>query len=108
MTFITRPLKGINPEANSAAAYRTVWRWHFYAGLFCLPFVAVLALTGSVYLFKPQIDAYLDRGFDHLALSSAPQPLDDQAEAARKENPGTRLVAIELAAIRRMLRACIS
>ena len=27
--------------------YRAVWRWHFYAGLFCVPFVIVLALTGS-------------------------------------------------------------
>lgn len=35
---------------------RTLWRWHFFAGLFCLPFVAFLSLTGTVYLFKPQID----------------------------------------------------
>ena len=34
--------------------YRTVWRWHMLAGLFCLPFVAFLALTGTIYLFKPQ------------------------------------------------------
>lgn len=32
--------------------YRTVWRWHFYAGLFCIPFVIWLSITGSIYLFK--------------------------------------------------------
>ncbi len=32
--------------------YRTVWRWHFYAGLFCIPFVLWLATIGSIYLFK--------------------------------------------------------
>ena len=26
------------------ATYRTIWRWHFYAGLFVLPFVLLLLL----------------------------------------------------------------
>jgi len=32
--------------------YRAVWRWHFYAGLFVLPFIAWLALTGATYLYQ--------------------------------------------------------
>jgi uncharacterized iron-regulated membrane protein len=36
--------------------YRAVWRWHFYAGLFVLPFLAWLAVTGGLYLFKPEIE----------------------------------------------------
>lgn len=36
--------------------YRAVWRWHFYAGLFCVPFVLWLSVTGALYLFKPQIE----------------------------------------------------
>jgi uncharacterized iron-regulated membrane protein len=49
--------------------YRAVWRWHFYAGIFCIPFVVWLACTGSIYLFKPQIERWLDRPYDHLHLS---------------------------------------
>ena len=49
--------------------YRAVWRWHFYAGVFCIPFVIWLACTGSIYLFKPQIERWLDRPYDHLHLS---------------------------------------
>ena len=48
--------------------YRALWRWHFHAGLFCIPFVVVLALTGSIYLFKPQIDAFADRAVDSLPV----------------------------------------
>ena len=50
---------------DAATAYRTIWRWHFYAGLLCLPLVLWLAVTGPIYLFKPQVDAWLDhfRGF---------------------------------------------
>ncbi|MGD9544270.1 MAG: PepSY domain-containing protein, partial [Methylocystis sp.] len=56
-------------KLDSAALYRMIWRWHFYAGLFCLPFVTVLALSGAVYLFKPQIDAFFDRPYTHMSLA---------------------------------------
>ncbi len=36
--------------------YRAVWRWHFYAGLLVLPFLAWLAVTGSLYLYKGEIE----------------------------------------------------
>ena len=36
--------------------YRAVWRWHFYAGLIVLPFLVLLAVTGSLYLFKDEIN----------------------------------------------------
>ena len=95
MSLLTRPIAGLS-AGRLGAAYRLVWRWHFYAGLFCLPFIVVLSLSGAVYLFKPQIDAFLDRGFDHLSLTSAPRSLDDQVEAALAANSGARLKALQL------------
>jgi len=41
--------------------YRTLWRWHFYAGLFVMPFLLVLAITGTLYCFQPQIEPLLYR-----------------------------------------------
>ena len=35
---------------------RAIWRWHFYAGLLCVPFMILLAVTGSLYLFKDEIN----------------------------------------------------
>ena len=46
-------------EKNGRDFYALAWRWHFYAGLFVAPFMILLALTGIVYLFKPQLDALL-------------------------------------------------
>lgn len=83
-------------STRNAAAYRRIWRWHFYAGLFCLPFVAILSLSGAVYLFKPQIDAYLDRPYDQLNLSGEPKRLDEQVAAALNAFPEARLIALEL------------
>jgi len=49
-------------SANTGPAYsgyRTLWRWHFYAGLFVMPFLLVLAITGTLYCFQPQIEPLL-------------------------------------------------
>lgn len=46
-------------RGSSEAVYRAVWRWHFYAGLLCLPFLITLSATGSLYLFKDEINGSL-------------------------------------------------
>jgi len=76
--------------------YRTLWRWHFYAGLFCVPFIIILALSGSLYLFKPQVEAWLDRPYDHLAFAGAPASADDQIKAALAAVPGGTLKSYEV------------
>ncbi|MGN7294781.1 PepSY-associated TM helix domain-containing protein [Rhizobium sp. SAFR-030] len=40
----------------SIDTYRAIWRWHFYAGLIAVPFMILLAVTGSLYLFRDEID----------------------------------------------------
>lgn len=57
-------------KGKSLSLYRTIWRWHFYAGLFCIPFVITLAITGTIYLFKPQIDAWVDQPFSELNIGA--------------------------------------
>ncbi|MGE8203596.1 PepSY-associated TM helix domain-containing protein [Heyndrickxia sp. NPDC080065] len=48
-----------NSKQKKASIYQTVWRWHFYAGIIFAPFLIILAFSGSVYLFKPQIESML-------------------------------------------------
>jgi len=67
------------PE-RAARLYRMLWRWHFYAGLFCIPFVMALALTGTVYLFRPQIEDWIDR--DLMALERTGEPVTQAALVA--------------------------
>ncbi|MBO1254391.1 PepSY domain-containing protein [Alteromonas sp. 5E99-2] len=33
-----------------------LWKWHVIAGLITLPFVALLAITGTIYLFKDNVN----------------------------------------------------
>lgn len=39
--------------------YFSVWRWHFYAGLFVIPFMVVLSITGLLMLYYPTIESVL-------------------------------------------------
>lgn len=78
-------------QAPGTRWYNAVWRWHFYAGLFCIPFVIWLACTGSIYLWRPQIEAWLDKPYDHLATSGPVASADAQVGAALKAVPGSSL-----------------
>lgn len=90
MTHSSPPPRRLWPD------YRTVWRWHFYAGLFCVPFVLWLAITGAIYLFKPQIETWLERPYDHLVLNGPAQAPSAQVRAALHAVPGAALRAYEL------------
>ncbi|MGG3508392.1 PepSY domain-containing protein [Paenibacillus lautus] len=59
----SKPNESQPPNPSSAAWYKIVWRWHFYAGIIFAPFLIILAITGSVYLFKPQIEQALYRDY---------------------------------------------
>ena len=76
---------------KSGLDYRTVWRWHFYAGLLCVPFILWLATTGSIYLFRPQIDRWLDRPYENLAIYGKAANPATQVQAALAAVPGSSL-----------------
>lgn len=82
-------------ESSRATLYRRIWRWHFYAGVCVLPFVALLALSGSVFLFKPQIDRWEERPFRGLPASPAALP-SQQVAAALAAHPSSLFRAYRL------------
>lgn len=69
------------PEGSANKLYFAAWRWHFYAGLFVIPFLATLAITGMAMLWIAWID-----GRDGERTAVVPQeilqPVSVQAEAA--------------------------
>jgi uncharacterized iron-regulated membrane protein len=65
--------------------YRAFWRWHFYAGLLILPVLMLMALTGGLYLFQPELDGVLYRKLlttPERPIATAPQAWADAAKAA--------------------------
>lgn len=86
----------LTTEEQDRRLYRTIWRWHFYAGVFCIPLVIWLACTGSIYLFKPQIEHWLDRPYDHLHLTGTRATPEQIALAAIAAVPNASLHYYEL------------
>ncbi|MFO1349375.1 MAG: PepSY domain-containing protein [Gammaproteobacteria bacterium] len=81
---------GSEPAA-SGRFYRVVWRWHFYAGLFVIPVLLILAITGSIYLFKPQLDRWMYRELMFVEPGAAALSYDRQLDAARAAYPTAKL-----------------
>ena len=75
--------------------YRAVWRWHFYAGILCIPFVVFLSITGAIYLFKPQIEAAMDHDLNHRPGPQSHAP-SEAVGVALKSHPGWTLHAYQL------------
>lgn len=48
--------------------YKIIWRWHFYAGILIAPFLLLLAITGSIYLFSPQIEKNLYKAYEEVVV----------------------------------------
>ncbi|WP_411840537.1 PepSY-associated TM helix domain-containing protein [Paracoccus sp. ME4] len=75
--------------AAASDLYRAVWRWHFYAGLFVLPFLITLAITGAAYLFRDEIDMIVHADIKRVAVQeTAPLSPEQLVASAITAVPG--------------------
>lgn len=80
------------PAPRRERWYRAVWRWHFYAGLLCVPLVLWLSVTGGIYLFKPQIEGLLYAPYRDVANPAGPRLVPEAiAASAVSAVPGSIL-----------------
>lgn len=86
------------PHAAAGRWYNAVWRWHFYAAIFCIPLILWLSLTGSVYLWKPQIEALIDAPYADVARGAGRASAARVADAAVAAVPGSVLHRYQLPA----------
>ncbi|TPI27597.1 PepSY domain-containing protein [Mesorhizobium sp. B3-1-9] len=76
--------------AVSTRLYRAIWRWHFYAGLYVIPFLLVLACTGLIMVYGNSIETFL--GAKHyVAPGGERASYEAQSQAAVAAIPGGAL-----------------
>ena len=73
-----------------------VWRWHFYAAFLVVPFLILQAVTGSVYLFKPQLDPLWQDEKYLVEPGGNRVSYDRQLESVREHSPSYRVVAVDV------------
>jgi len=71
--------------------HRLLWRLHFWAGLIGAPIVLFAALTGLLYVFTPQIEAWRHAELDRVEPAAQSLPLDEQVVAALAAAPHRQL-----------------
>lgn len=86
-------LTGGQPRETTTGGllYRLVWKWHFLASLYVLPFMLMLSVTGGIYLFKPQIENWLYADAMVITPAAAALPFEDQIAAVKQTAGITRL-----------------
>lgn len=80
---------------TATAVYRAVWRWHFYAGLVCAPFLVILAVTGAIYLFNDEINDLAYPDLRRVPPSANAVPLEQMAASALAGYPGGKVTRID-------------
>ena len=81
---------GSNPPQNTAAQkfYFAAWRWHFYAGIFVIPFLITLAVTGLMMMFITQFDGR-DGEKISVTVYGPALSVSEQADVAQAQVSGT-------------------
>ncbi len=74
-------------ERTVPSFYNLAWRWHFYAGLFVIPFMILLSVTGIIDLFKPQLDAWMYADLMQVPVAEQRLSADQQLAIVREAYP---------------------
>jgi len=74
-------------SAFSRKFYLAAWRWHFYAGLFVIPFLLMLAVTGLIMVYFNSVETRFGERL-YVAPQGQMTTAVAQAQAALDAHPG--------------------
>lgn len=82
--------------SSPSALDRWVWRWHGYAGLFIVPFIFFMSLTGLPFVWQHELEDALHPESRNLVPRTKRVPYEEQLSAARAIFPNHRLLRVRL------------
>ena len=85
-----------DPVSKDLALYRWMWRWHGYAGLFIVPFIFWMSLTGLPYVWENELENLWHPEYRALTPQAARAPYEQQLETARATGGGQPLLSVKL------------
>lgn len=80
-------------ESTEGNTWRTLWRIHFYSGMFALPFIVLMAVTGLVILYTQPIQEVM-QATERIVVVPAgisPASFDEQAAAVEAAYPDGKI-----------------
>jgi uncharacterized iron-regulated membrane protein len=80
--------------ARSSERWRSLWRVHFYAGVFAAPFLVLMAITGLAILYTQPLQQLTEGDLRTVAATGEWLPFDEQQGAVADAFPGNAVVAV--------------
>ncbi|WP_088072969.1 PepSY-associated TM helix domain-containing protein [Gottfriedia luciferensis] len=80
-------------SSKKTSLYQTIWRWHFYGGMIFAPILILLAITGSIYLFRPYVEPMLDRDLYYVKEGSKEITPSLQLKAVKDRYPNDAITS---------------
>ena len=81
---------------DQTALHRWLWRWHGYAGLFVIPFIFFMALTGLPYVWEHELEDALHPEYRALEPQATRVSYEQQLAVARAVCPDKPLMKVML------------
>jgi uncharacterized iron-regulated membrane protein len=74
--------------------WRSVWRLHFYSGIFAAPFLVMFALTGLVILYTQPINDFVQGDLRTVSVQGAPRSYAAQERAVERAYPKAAIASV--------------
>ncbi|QDG74559.1 PepSY domain-containing protein [Labrenzia sp. PHM005] len=90
---MTQNTQAADSTPSHSHFYLAAWRWHFYAGIFVVPFLIILAVTGMMMMYIGLFDG---RDGERITVpvpaNAEVLSVSDQASAAAAQIPGSQVI----------------
>ncbi|GAL22685.1 uncharacterized iron-regulated membrane protein [Vibrio maritimus] len=77
--------------SRAKSIYFMTWRWHFYSGLFVIPFMLMLSLTGLIMLFDDEIEFARYQSILKVEQGEHTAPISSQIDAINEVYPNSQV-----------------
>lgn len=79
---------------HASRRWRTLWRTHFYAGIFSAPILVMFALTGLVILYTQPIQDLTQGNLRTVTAAGEWKSFDAQGRAVAKDDPDAEVTSV--------------
>ena len=94
-TFASSPR---TKQEGQSRRWRSVWRLHFYSGIFAMPFIVLMAVSGLVILYTQPLQNLTEGNLRKVSVGATTTSFADQTAAVERAFPNTQVTTLTVGA----------
>jgi uncharacterized iron-regulated membrane protein len=84
----------VDERQRGSRQWRSVWRIHFYSGMFSIPFLILMAVTGLVILYTQPLQDVTQPDLRRVPVGAETVSFDEQADAVAAAHPDATVLSM--------------